>query len=50
VPPRKLLFRIQDVLDALEAIRSYITGMEYQDFVEDRPLHETCRPSMNSLN
>jgi uncharacterized protein with HEPN domain len=31
-----LLFRVQDILDALEAIRSYIAGMEYQDFVADR--------------
>ena len=36
MPPRQLLFRVQDILDSLEAIRSYITGMEYQDFVADR--------------
>ena len=50
MPPRQLLFRVQDILDSLEAIRAYIAGMEFQDFVADRPLHETSRPSMNRLN
>ena len=36
MPPRQLLFRIRDILDALEAIRSYITGMGFEDFVADR--------------
>jgi uncharacterized protein with HEPN domain len=36
VPPRQLLFRVQDILDSLEAIRSYIAGMEFEDFVADR--------------
>ena len=36
MPPRQLLFRIRDILDALEAIRSYIAGMEFEGFVADR--------------
>ena len=36
VPPRQLLFRIQDILDALEAIRVYTKGMKFPDFVADR--------------
>ncbi len=36
MPPRQLLFRIQDILDALEAIRAYTEGMEFPDFVADR--------------
>jgi uncharacterized protein with HEPN domain len=36
VPLRELLFRIQDILDALEAIRSYTSGMAFSDFVADR--------------
>ena len=36
MPPRQLLFRIQDILDALEAIRAYTVGMEFPDFVADR--------------
>lgn len=36
VPPRQLLFRIQDILDALDAIRSYTAGMAFSDFVADR--------------
>ncbi len=38
MPPRQLLFRVQDILDALEAIRSYIVGMEFQDFVAEGDL------------
>ncbi len=36
MPPRQLFFRIQDILDALEAIRAYTKGMEFPDFVADR--------------
>ena len=36
MPPRQLLFRVQDILDSLEAIRAYIAGMNFQDFVADR--------------
>ena len=36
MPPRQLLFRIQDILDALEAIRADTEGMEFPEFVADR--------------
>ncbi|MHB8205077.1 MAG: HepT-like ribonuclease domain-containing protein [Desulfomonilaceae bacterium] len=36
MPPRQLFFRIQDILDALEAILAYTEGMEFPDFVADR--------------
>ena len=36
MPPRQLLFHIQDILDALEAIRVYTKGMKFPDFVADR--------------
>lgn len=36
MPPRDWLFRINDILDALSAVRKYVDGMTYEDFVSDR--------------
>ncbi len=36
MPLRNWLFRINDILDAISAIESYVTGMTYEDFVADR--------------
>jgi hypothetical protein len=36
VPPRNWLFRINDILDAISAVRKYVAGITYEDFVKDR--------------
>ena len=36
MPLRNWLFRINDILDAVSAIETYVTGMTYEDFVADR--------------
>lgn len=36
MPPRNWLFRINDILDAISAVRKYVAGMTYEDFLEDR--------------
>ena len=36
MPHRNWLFRINDILDAVSAVESYVTGMTYEDFVDDR--------------
>lgn len=36
MPPRSWRFRIQDILDAIAAIESYTTGMDYDAFASDR--------------
>ena len=33
---RNWLFRINDILDAVSAVETYVTGMTYEDFVADR--------------
>ena len=36
MPLRNWLFRINDILDAVSAVETYVTGMTYEDFVADR--------------
>lgn len=36
MPLRNWLFRINDILDAVSAVESYVTGMSYEDFAADR--------------
>ena len=36
MPPRNRIFRINDILDAISAIRNYVGGMTYEDFAADR--------------
>ena len=36
MPPRNWLFRINDILDAISAVREYVAGMTYEGFVTDR--------------
>jgi len=36
MPPRAWRFRIHDILDAIESIRSYTDGMEFATFENDR--------------
>jgi len=36
VPHREWKFRIQDILDAIGAIKKYTRGMEFKTFTEDR--------------
>ncbi len=36
MPHREWKFRIQDILDAIRAIRKYTKGMEFKTFVYDR--------------
>ena len=36
MPPRNWLFRINDILDAISAVRKYVAGITYEDFVKDR--------------
>jgi uncharacterized protein with HEPN domain len=36
VPPRSWRFRVQDILDAIAAIESYTTDMDYDAFAADR--------------
>ena len=38
MPHRDWKFRIQDILDALDAIEKYTKGMEFKTFTEDRTL------------
>ncbi len=36
MPLRNWLFRINDILDAVSAIETYVTGMTYENFIADR--------------
>ena len=36
MPLRDRKFRIQDILDAVRAVRKYTEGMEFKTFIEDR--------------
>lgn len=36
MPLRDWKFRIQDILDAVRAVRKYTEGMEFKTFIEDR--------------
>jgi len=36
MPPREWRFRIQDLLDAIESIRTYTEGMDFAVFQNDR--------------
>lgn len=36
MPHKNWLFRINDILDAVSAIETYVSGMTYEDFVSDR--------------
>jgi uncharacterized protein with HEPN domain len=36
MPPREWRFRIQDLLDAIESIRTYTEGMDFTAFQNDR--------------
>ena len=36
MPPRNWLFRINDILDAVSAVETYVAGMKYEDFIVDR--------------
>ena len=36
MPLRNWLFRINDILNAVSAIETYVTGMTYEDFIADR--------------
>lgn len=36
MPLRNWLFRINDILDAVSAVETYVSGMTYEDFVADR--------------
>lgn len=36
MPLRDWLFRINDILDAVSAVRKYVAGMTYEDFIADR--------------
>ena len=36
MPLRNWLFRINDILDAVSAVETYVAGMTYEDFVADR--------------
>ncbi len=36
VPPRDWTFRVQDILDAIGAIRGYTAGMSFEGFTRDR--------------
>jgi len=36
MPYRTWLYRVNDILDAITAIRQYVAGMSYEDFVADR--------------
>ena len=36
MPPRNWLFRINDILDAVSAVETYVSDMTYEDFIVDR--------------
>lgn len=36
MPHRNWLFRINDILDSISAVETYVTGMTYENFVADR--------------
>ena len=36
MPPRNWLFRINDIPDAISAVRKYVADMTYEDFLADR--------------
>jgi len=36
VPHRDWKFRIQDILDAIDAVQEYTLGMDFKSFIEDR--------------
>ncbi|OIP44230.1 MAG: hypothetical protein COZ12_01880 [Deltaproteobacteria bacterium CG_4_10_14_3_um_filter_60_8] len=36
MPPRDWRLRIQDILEAIEAVRRYVTGMNFNEFSQDQ--------------
>jgi len=36
MPPREWRFRIQDILDAIESIRTYTAGLDFATFENDK--------------
>lgn len=36
MPPRNWLFRINDILGAVSAVETYVSGMTFEDFIADR--------------
>ena len=49
MPLRNWLFRINDILDAVSAVETYVTGMTYEDFVADRILWDTVQIDLPPL-
>jgi len=36
MPPRSWAFRLRDILDSVAAIETYVSGMNYEQFTQDR--------------